>query len=207
MGTFIVFEGGEGAGKTTQARSLFRRLSRDGYQVVLTREPGGTDLGETIRRWLKGRSGLTPATELLLFVVARAQHVEEVISPALSSGQIVVCDRYTASTVAYQGHGRGMDPELIARLNQAATRGVSPDLTVYLDMPVEAGLARMRGPRDIFESETVRFHQRVREGYLALAAPDPDGWLVMDGSEKRADLAARIWERIQPLLRPGGADA
>ena len=205
MGTFVVFEGGEGAGKSTQSRILSRRLSREGYRVVLTHEPGGTALGEAVRRWLKTRSGLIHLTEFLLFAAARAQLVEKVIAPALNSRQVVICDRFTASTVAYQGYGRGLDLELINRLNEAATHILPndgrPDLTVFLDMPVELGLARKRGRlRDTFESEAVEFHERVRGGYLALAAREAEGWLVLDGTLKRSTLGAQIWSRILPLL-------
>ena len=201
MGLFIVFEGGEGAGKSTQARTLCRRLSREGYQVVPTHEPGGTVLGEAVRRWLKTRPDLTPTTELLLFTAARAQLVETVISPALNSGQIVVCDRFIASTVAYQGYGRGLDLELINRLNEAAAPDLVPDLTVFLDVGVQSGLARKRGSeRDTFESETLEFHGRVGEGYLAMASSDSEGWLRIDGTLKKDTIASRIWGAIQQLL-------
>ncbi len=220
LGLFIVFEGGEGAGKSTQARMLSRRLTREGYQVVLTHEPGGTPLGEAVRRWLKTRPGLTPTTELMLFTAARAQLVETVISPALESGRIVVCDRFVASTVAYQGCGRGLDLQLINRLNRAATHDLFPDLTVFLDMEVESGLARKKGhlggqtgERDTFESETLEFHRRVREGYLDLASSEPpgcsgrEGWLVIDGTLPRDTIASRIWEKVRQLLDDRPADA
>ena len=201
MGVFIVFEGGEGAGKSTQARILSRRLSRDGHTVVLTHEPGGTNIGEAIRRWLKTRPGLSSLTELSLFTAARAQLVQEVISPALNSHRIVVCDRFTASTVAYQGYGRGLDLGLIDRMNEEATQGLRPCLTVLLDVPVKDGLARKRGGRrDAFEAQGVEFHRKVREGYRALASREPEGWHVEDGTLKRSALAARIWEKVQPLL-------
>ena len=207
LGLFIVFEGGEGAGKSTQARILHRRLSLEGYQVVPTHEPGGTALGEAVRRWLKTRPGLTPTTELMLFTAARAQLVETVISPALNSGRIVICDRFIASTVAYQGYGRGLDLELINRLNEAATHDLRPDLTVFLDVGVESGLARKEGSeRDTFESETLEFHRRVKEGYLALASSEPEGWLVIDGTLKEDIVASRIREGIQQLLVGRSAD-
>ncbi len=201
MGALIVFEGGEGAGKSTQARVLYRRLSREGYSAVLVREPGGTPLGEAVRRWLKTRPGLTPLTELLLFASARAQLVQRVISPALVADRVVVCDRFTASTVAYQGYGRGLDLDLIHRLNETATNGLSPDLTVFLDVLVEEGLARKKDrSRDTFESEAADFHRRVREGYLDLASEEPEGWLVADGTQRKNALAGQIWARVQPLL-------
>ena len=201
MGTFVVFEGGEGVGKSTQARIAFRSLSGQGYDVLLTREPGGTALGETVRRWVRGHRGLTPLTELLLFTAARAQHVEKVVTLALSSQRIVICDRFVASTVAYQGYGRGLDLDLISRLNELATLGLRPDLTVLLDMPVAMGLARKNSRKpDSFESEAVEFHERAREGYLAQASKEPGRWLVMDGTLERGDLAQRIRERIRCLL-------
>ena len=142
MASFIVFEGGDGSGKSTQSRALCRRLQRRSYPVLLAREPGGTPTGESIRRLLKTHANLNPISELSLFVAARAQLVDDVIRPALGRGATVICDRYTASTVAYQGYGRQMDPELIGRLNRAATAGLAPVLTVLLDLPVRAALAR-----------------------------------------------------------------
>ena len=201
MGAFIVFEGGEGVGKSTQARSLARRLSKNGYDVVQTREPGGTSLGESARRWLKTQPNLVPVTELALFISARAQLVKEVILPALDSRHVVVCDRFTGSTIAYQGYGRGLDLELIRSLNDAATGALRPDLVVLLDIPVEAGLARKPGGhRDSFESQAMEFHERVREGFLAIASKCPDRWLVLDASMKRQALGEVVWEAIQPHL-------
>ena len=201
MGAFIVFEGGDGSGKSTQARILKRRLSRKGYPVVLTHEPGGTPLGEAARRWLKGRPGLTPLTELFLFSAARAQTMDRVVSPSLDSHQTVICDRFCASTVVYQGHGRGLDLELIERINGAATGGIRPDLTVLLDIPAEIGLARRSGAKgDPFESEALEFHRRVRQGYLALASGEPRHWLVLDGTQEKHALAAQILAKVEPLL-------
>ncbi len=198
---FIVFEGLDGSGKSTQVRSLFRRLRQDGHNVLLTREPGGTPLGETLRRWLKRGRHLALLSELSLFIAARAQLVEDVIRPALESGVSVIGDRYTASTVAYQGHGRGLDLELLDRLNRAATGGLTPDLTVLLDLPVQAGLARKRNPdADTFDAAPSAFHRKVRDGYLALAAQDPGGWLVLDGTRPRRELSRQIWAKVQPLL-------
>ncbi len=142
MACFIVFEGGDGSGKSTQARSLNRRLRRRGLPVLLTREPGGTPAGESIRRWLKGRLILQPLSELLLFEAARTQLVASVIRPGLDGGSTVISDRHTASTMAYQGYGRGLDLGLIRQLNQIATGGLVPDLTVLLDLPAQIGLSR-----------------------------------------------------------------
>ncbi|MEE3142651.1 MAG: dTMP kinase, partial [Chloroflexota bacterium] len=153
MAIFIVFEGGDGSGKSTQARNLSQRLRRRSIPVLLTREPGGTPSGESIRRLLKGQRSFRPMSELLLFEAARAQLVESVIRPGLDGGTTVICDRYTASTVAYQGHGRGLDLALIQRLNEMATGGLVPDLTVLLDLSSLVGLSR-RGAAgsDPFES-------------------------------------------------------
>ena len=199
MASFIVFEGGDGSGKSTQSRALYRRLRRRSYPVLLTREPGGTPTGESIRRWLKTQANLNPISELSLFAAARAQLVDDVIRPALRRGATVVCDRYTASTVAYQGYGRQIDLELIGRLNRAATAGLLPVLTVLLDLPVSAALAR-RERRDAIESAPLEFHERVREGYLTQAAADPSGWLVLDGSRSSRELSREIWAKVQPLL-------
>lgn len=204
MCPFIVFEGGEGAGKSTQARGLYRRLSGAGRQVVLVREPGGSALGDAVCCWVKTRSGLTPTTELLLFLASRAQLVEEVIRPALGSQKVVVSDRFSSSTVAYQGYGRGIGLELITRLNEVSTGGLCPDLTVFMDMPVEQGLARKsRDRQDIFEAESVKFHRRVREGYLAMASEERERWLVVDATRKRSVLGVQIWAAVQPLLPKG----
>ena len=201
MGAFIVFEGGEGAGKSTQAKILSRRMEEEGYPVVRTREPGGTKLGESIRRLLKARSDVTPAAELLMFATARAQLVQEVISPALKAGSSVVCDRFAASTVAYQGHGRGLDLQLISDLNQVATGGIKPNLTVFLDMPGGAGLARKpNGGEDPFESQGREFHDKVREGYLEMASRDPRGWLGVDGTMAKNSLSRLVWAMIVLLL-------
>ena len=201
MGIFLVFEGGDGSGKSTQARILHRRLTREGHGVLLTHEPGGTPLGEAVRRWLKTHSLSMPLTELLLFTAARAQHVDQIIAPALDSGQIVICDRFEASTVAYQGYGRGIELDLIHRLKQEVTGGLRPDLTIFLDVPVEEGLARKgSGSRDAFESEAVEFHQRVRQGYHAMASAGAGDWLVLDGGQRRDALADQILIRVRPLL-------
>jgi len=198
---FIVFEGGDGSGKSTQARSLSQRLVRRGIPVLLTREPGGTPAGESIRRWLKGQRNFQPMSELLLFEAARAQLVGSVIRPGLDGGTTVICDRYTASTVAYQGYGRGLDLSRILQLNEMATGGLVPDLIVLLDLPPQVGLSR-RGAAgtDPFESAPEEFQQKVRKGYLSQAAQDPERWLVLDGIRPQRELSREIWAKIQPLL-------
>lgn len=202
---FIVFEGGEGCGKSTQARALQRRLARAGQPAVLTREPGGTSLGERVRRSLKkpGRT-LTPLAELFLFAAARAQLVNEIISPALEDGTTVVCDRYTPSTLAYQGYGRGLSLDTIRAVNDAATGGLSPDLIVLLDIPPRAGLRRKKGrDGDRFESQGLAFHGRVRKGYLEMARDDPGRWVVVDGRLSREAIRKAIQERLRGLRGAG----
>jgi dTMP kinase len=198
---FIVFEGGDGAGKSTQCRSLLHRLRRRGYPVVITREPGGTPLGESLRRLLKSRQNISNLSELLLFEAARAQLVEQVILPALLVGETVICDRFTASSIAYQGYGRGLDLGLIYQLNDYATGELSPDLTIWLDLPVKAGMARReQSDGDTFDSAAPEFHEKVREGYSALSEQNPSDWLVLDATQSPRELAKTIWTKVQPLL-------
>lgn len=201
MACFIVFEGGDGSGKSTQVRSLMRRLRRRGVNVIRTREPGGTRLGQALRTLLKSGEPMTPISELLLFEAARAQLVQQVIKPFLAEGGVVIADRFTSSTVAYQGYGRGLDRELIERLNREATVGLEPDLTVLLDLPVETALARKsNGSEDNFDSAPVDFHRKIRRGYSALAAADPEGWLILDGQRPPKELGREIWTKVQTLL-------
>ncbi len=207
MSLFITFEGGEGCGKSVQVRALCRRLSQLAIPVVLTHEPGGTPFGKKIGRWLKWAEGtdILPLTELLLFNASRAQLVTKVIKPSLESGKVVICDRYADSTTAYQGYGRGLDLETVMTINNAATWGLKPDLTVLLDISAEEGLARKRAKKqDRFEQENIAFHQRVREGYLKLAADDPERWLVIDASQSKEKIAEIIWQRVSELLSERG---
>ena len=205
MTLFITFEGGEGCGKSSQARALYRRLSQLAIPALLTHEPGGTPPGKKIGRWLKWENtDISPLTELLLFNASRAQLVAEVIQPNLENGKIVICDRYADSTTAYQCYGRGLDLETVKAVNNAATQGLEPDLTVLLDMPVETGLARKRTKKqDRFEREALAFHQRVRDGYLKLAANDPQRWLVVDASQPKSKIEQIIWQRVSQLLLRG----
>ena len=201
MACFIVFEGGDGSGKSTQARSLLRRLRRRGIKVLHTREPGGTPLGQSLRLLLKSGEAMTPMSELMLFEAARAQLVQHVIRPFLDQGGVVIADRFTSSTMAYQGYGRGLDRELIERLNREATGGLEPDLTVLLDLPVETALARKgSGKGDNFDDAPVDFHRKIRRGYSALAASDPEGWLVLDGQRPPEELSREIWAKVQGIL-------
>lgn len=204
MPLFITFEGGEGCGKSVQTRALYKRLSQLAVPVLLTHEPGGTPFGDKLGRWLKwGQDkNISPLTELLLFNASRAQLVKEVIKPNLEKGTIVICDRYTDSTTAYQSYGRGLDLKLVKTVNSAAAQGLEPDLTVLLDMPVEAGLDRKKGKRrDRFEQEDIAFHRRVREGFLKLAAGNPKRWLVINADQSRAKIREIIWRRVSPLLQ------
>jgi len=203
MPLFITFEGGEGCGKSLQARALYRRLSQSAIPVLLTHEPGGTPFGKKMAFWLKWAQApdISPLTELLLFNASRAQLVTKVIQPNLESGKVVICDRYADSTTAYQGYGRGLDLDIVKAINEAATQGLNPHLTVLLDMPAEEGLARKRGKRqDRFEQEALAFHQKVREGYLKLAANDPKRWLVVDANQSKAKIREIIWQRVTKLL-------
>ena len=200
MSLFITFEGGEGSGKSTQARALHRRLLRMGIPALLTHEPGGTPLGNEIRRWLKGEGpDLSGQTELLLFNASRAHLISQVIRPALKGGTTAICDRFFHSTIAYQGYGRDLARDLIEAANNIATQGLKPDLIVLLDIPVEEGLARKR-LRDRFEREETAFHRRVRQGYLEMAKKDPERWLVIDGLLPKKEIQRLIWERVEQLL-------
>ncbi|MFQ5826105.1 MAG: dTMP kinase [Dehalococcoidia bacterium] len=201
MASFIVFEGGEGSGKSTQARSLYRKLKQQGIPALLTHEPGGTPQGRRIRHLLKGEGEINPLAELLLFAASRAQLMADVIRPALKKGMMVISDRHADSTRAYQGYGRGLDMATIEAINDMATGGLHPDLIILLDMGAESGLARKgSAPGDRFEREEIGFHQRVREGYLKLAQADPGRWLVVDGALPRRKVTAIIWKRVSELL-------
>jgi dTMP kinase len=203
MTPFITFEGGEGCGKSTQARLLYRRLSELAIPVLLTHEPGVTALGKKITRLLKWSDSvaISPMAELLLFNTSRVQLVTEIIRPSLEKGTVVICDRYADSTTAYQGYGRGLDMAMVTAANRAGTTGLLPDLTILLDMPVEAGLARKTGvKKDRFEAESMSFHRRVREGYLELAKAEPARWLVVDATYSKGVISEIIWQRASRLL-------
>ena len=203
MALFITFEGGEGSGKTFQARALCRRLAKLDIPVLLTHEPGGTLIGERLARWLKRAQniGINPYTELLMFNASRSQLVADVIRPALNDGKVVICDRYTDSTIAYQSYGRGLKLSVVESINSLATQGLTPGLTVMLDLPVEEGLARKKDSRlDRFEQENLAFHIRVRDGYLRMAADEPQRWLVIDAAQPKEKITQIIWQRVSQLL-------
>lgn len=201
-GVFVAFEGGEGAGKTTQARLAAIWLRDHGYDVVTTHEPGATKIGMRLRAMLLDRdtTGLSARGETLLYAADRADHVANVIKPAMDRGAIVVSDRYVDSSLAYQGFGRQQAVEDIARVNAWATGGLVPDLTVLLEIPPQTGLGRLSAPADRIESESADFHERVRAGFRALAEADPDRYLILDASRPQAELTREIQYRIREIL-------
>ena len=204
-GFFLSFEGIEGCGKTTQIKGLARRLRGLGYLVVETREPGGFPIGEQIRTLLLDpeNQGMDPRCELLLFLAVRAQHAAEIIRPALDKGAVVLCDRFTDATVAYQGYGRRLGAALVARLNRFATSGMLPDLTIFLDVPVALGLTRKKktGYLDRLDRESERFHKAVRNGYVRIAKQNPRRVRVVNGAEAVDEVARAIDRIVQHRLR------
>lgn len=209
MGLFITFEGPEGSGKTTQTALLKEALQRLGYRIVCTREPGGTRIGEQIRAILHDQSNteLVPETEILLYSAARAQHVAEVIRPALSAGEIVISDRYAESTYAYQGYGRGLNLAALDQITRFATGDLQPDLVIYLDLDVNKGLDRKRKDRaegkgewNRMDDQSLAFYRRVRDGYLAMAEQEPHRWLVINAEQPVNEIQAIIAGKIEALL-------
>jgi dTMP kinase len=196
-GYFIVFEGGEGAGKSTQEALLTEALEQRGLTVTRTREPGGTPAGEEIRRVVLSPEfeGLDPRAEALLFAAARGEHVARVIRPALERGEVVICDRYLDSSVAYQGFARGLGPRRIRDLSLWATNELLPDLTIVLDIDPADGLGRFT-ERDRLEAEPLEYHRQVRAAYLALAEEDPERYLVLDARDDIQAIAAAILARV-----------
>ncbi|MGH3322039.1 MAG: dTMP kinase, partial [Streptosporangiaceae bacterium] len=201
-GLFVVFEGGEGAGKTTQTRALAVWLRDQGFDVVTTHEPGATHVGMRLRAILldMAHKGLSARAEALMYAADRAEHVDTVIRPALEQGAVVISDRYVDSSLAYQGAGRRLSVDEVSRLNAHATGGLTPDLTVLLDMPASVGLARFASPADRMESEPPEFHERVRRGFRELAGREPDRYLVVDATRSIDEIARRVQERMRPLL-------
>lgn len=202
QGKLIVFEGTEGSGKTTQIGLLYQWLRCRTPRVALTREPGGTPLGEKLRQILLADSSTKEMTELLLYAADRAQHVEEFIKPRLAAGTLVLCDRFTDSTVAYQGYGRGLSLSTIAQLNQIATFGLQSDLTLWLDLDVEVGLVRtrQRGTADRMEAADLEFHRRVDRGFAQLTKDHPDRIIRVDASGSQSQVQAHIQTIITEYL-------
>lgn len=205
MRFFITFEGPDGCGKTTQADLLATRLADQGLDVLLTREPGGTAIGDQVRKILASldNASMDPRTEFLLFSASRAQHVQEIIGPQLERGGVVISDRFYDSSLAYQGYGHGLDREDLLRITHFATGGVVPDLTFLLDIPVEHGLQRRRdGSKwDRLDAYDLDFHRRAREGYLKLARSQPDRWVVLEGTRPIHELHAEIRAAVDLRLK------
>ena len=201
-GTLITLEGGEGSGKSTQAEALAALLREREYSVVLTREPAGTRLGGIVKEILQQGIALTPEAEMVLFQAARAEHVQEVVRPALERGDVVLCDRYTDSTLAYQGYGRGLNLDHLRAVNHIATGGLPPHFTILLDVPPETGLARKDHEllTDSIGSESLQFHQRVRAGFLELAQREPKRIAVVDASRPADEVTAAAWQHLERFL-------
>ena len=206
-GVFITFEGSEGSGKSTQVSRLAERIEKEGGGVMVTREPGGTELGEEIRHLLMHAAvgdTMTPEAEILLFAASRAQLVRERILPALEAGKTILCDRFLDSTTVYQGVGRRIAAEPVHVINTFAIGSLMPDVTIVLDMPAELGLRRIEnrdtGTPNRMESESVDFYKKVREGYLLLAQAMPERFIVIDGKQNRDAIEAEIWSELKKRL-------
>jgi len=212
-GTFITFEGIEGSGKSTQIALLANYLTARGIRHVLTREPGGTLIGDQVRKILldPANRSLDPAAELLLYAASRAQHLREIILPALTNGMTVLCDRFSDATLAYQGYGRGLDIEMIRSLDRIVTTGMRPDLTILFDIEASRGIARARGRNNSlgleaearFENEALVFHERVRQGYLTLVAKEPDRIRIVDASGTSEAVQEQVRKIVDERLRTG----
>jgi len=209
MTLFITFEGGEGSGKSFHSMKLYRKLMELSVPAILIHEPGGTTLGDKVRHLLKQsrQISISPLSELLLFNVSRSQLVKDVIGPSLKEGKIVICDRYTDSTIAYQSYGRGLEISIVKAINQIATQDLTPDLTFLLDVPPEIGLSRKKaGANDRFEMEDAVFHRKVRQGFLNLASEEPARWFVVDATLPLREVNARIWDKVSQLLASHSID-
>lgn len=206
-GRFITFEGPDGSGKSTQMLLLAKRLREMGYEVIETQEPGGTSIGKQIRTILldAGNHGLCPVAEMLLYFAARAQNFDELIQPAWDRGAIVLSDRFTDSTLAYQGGGRGLGANVVMQLHDIACHGLHPDLTVCVDIDSETGLERAltrnKDRRDRMDEQAAEFHTRVRQAYLELASQYPERIKIVDGRGTIAEVSERVWAVINPVLR------
>lgn len=206
-GILITFEGSEGSGKSTQIERLVSRIEAAQWDVVVTREPGGTAIGEEIRHLLQHSAAgkeMSPATELLLFAASRAQLVREVILPNLDAGRVILCDRFLDSTTVYQGVARKISADPVSTINRFAVGDIMPNLTIVLDVPADVGLSRVRHRvsdlPDRMEEENIDFYRKVREGYLVLAKSFPDRFVVVDGTLPEEQVEEEIWNAIYPLL-------
>lgn len=207
QGLFITFEGSEGTGKTTQIQRLASRLESMGRSVIISREPGGTPLGEDIRHLLKhadSGENMVPRAELLLFAASRAQHVDELIVPSVETGKVVICDRFLDSTTVYQGVARALDAEVVSTINQIAIASTLPDITVLIDLDPEEGFRRIQSrntePPDRMEQEHMDFYKAVRQGYLNVAQKNADRFLVIDGHQTIDDVEQAIWDGIKERI-------
>ena len=198
---FVTLEGPEGAGKSTVQQALAERLREAGFGVLTTREPGAGEVGVAVREILLEGGDLEPLTELFLFLADRAEHVAKTVRPALREGKIVLCDRYTDSTVAYQGYARGLDVKALRNLNEIATQGLRPDLTLLLDIDPKLGLARAKG-KDRLDREPLEFHQKVREGFLSEARAEPHRWRTIDAARPLDDVVQACWDALSGHLAP-----
>lgn len=211
MAPFITFEGIEGSGKTTQIKWLTERLQQQGHKVLQTREPGGCPISDQIRSILlhPDNAAMVSRAELLLYAAARAQHIEQIVRPALQCGDVVICDRFTDATLAYQGNGRGLDCDLINQLNRLAAGDCRPDLTLLFDLPVTTGLGRARqretqqqdSSEGRFEREQLDFHQRIRDGYLAMAKAEPERFKIVDAAQPAPQVCQQVSKIVDNFIQ------